>query len=205
MAKAGRPEGTKKTELPYLTDQQLGAFKKALEKAKNIRDEVFFKLTLYAGLRVVEATHLKIEDIKPDVFGFEVGGAKGGRTNTYKKIHPRLWSKLKKWLKLREKLPYAKSNPYLFPSKSLYDRPITEQAMKMTFKNYAKKAGLNNGFSIHSLRHTCGIQHAKAKESPIEIMLWLRHRALSSTMVYFEQVQFEDQGEKANATFDRFL
>ena len=205
MTKVGRPKGTKKHGLPYLNEDQLGAFKKVLEKGKNIRDEVFFKLTLYAGLRVTEATHLKLENIKPDVFGFEVQGVKGGRANVYKKIHPRLWLKLKKWIRKREKLSYAKSNPYLFPSKSLYGRPVTEQAMKMHFKSYAKKAGLNNGFSVHSLRHSCGIEHALAGDSDIDIMIWLRHRSVKSTECYFEQVKFEKATEKANATFDRFM
>lgn len=203
--KAGRPKGSKKTGLPYLDEGQLEAFMRAVKRGKSLRDDLAFGLTLYFGLRVTELCHIKIDDIKPDSFGLHIAGAKSGRERSYSQIHPRLWNKLKKWLKMREKFEYSKSNNYLFPSKSLYGRAITEQGMKMTFKKYAKEAGLSNGFSIHSLRHSCGIAHAKAKESPIQIMLWLRHRALSSTMIYFEKVEFEKQGEKANQTFDRFL
>lgn len=203
--KAGRPLGSKKTELPYLSETQLQSFMTALRKTKNLRDELFFKLTLYLGLRVSEATHLKMSDIKKDVYGIRVVGKKGGRTKTYEKIHPRIWRKLGAWLRLREKLPYGKDNEYIFPSKSLYDMPVAEQTMKEAFKHYAASAGLANGFSIHSLRHSCGIRLALQKKSPIEIQLWLRHRSLQSTMVYFEQVKFQNLTAEANETFDRFL
>jgi len=201
MKKKGRPVGSKKTELPYLSETQLQSFMTALRKAKNLRDELFFKLVLYLGLRVTEATHLKLSDIKDDVYGIRVVGKKGGRTKTYEKIHPRIWRKLRSWIKQKGQT----DNPYLFPSKSLYDLPIAEQTMKESFKRYAKKAGLPNGFSVHSLRHTCGIRLALQKKSPIEIQLWLRHRSLQSTMVYFEQVKFQNLTAEANETFDRFM
>jgi integrase len=77
--------------------------------------------------------------------------------------------------------------------------------LKNHFKIHAEQAGLNGDFSIHSLRHSCGILHAKRGESAIAIMLWLRHRSIQSTQIYFEQVSFEEQDKKAAETFAEYL
>jgi len=78
-------------------------------------------------------------------------------------------------------------------------------AVQRLFKFYANKAGLPEHFSIHSLRHSCGIIRAKANQSPIKIILWLRQRSISSTQVYFEQVSFERDAEQANEEFQTYL
>ncbi len=201
MSKVGRPLGSKKEGIPYLSEDQLQRFFKAVRKRRRLRDDLMFSLIFYFGLRVTELTHLKLEDIDSDNYGLTVRGAKGGRIRTYTKMDGELWHKLTRWLRTRK----TDKSPWLFPHRLRYDQPMTTQNVKQLFKHYAEKGGLNSSFSVHSLRHTCGIQRALAGETAIEIMLWLRHREISSTQVYFEQVEFKNQDENTKEILGRFM
>jgi integrase len=66
-------------------------------------------------------------------------------------------------------------------------------------------AKLPSCYSIHSLRHSIAMLKAKNNKSPIKIMLWHRHRSVSSTQRYFEQVAFENEAEQMNQLKSRYL
>jgi len=149
-------------------------------------------IALFSGLR----------DLNFESFQIAICGVKNGRNRVYD-IDGRLWRRLKRWLKVRN--DFNGKNPYLFPSTQLHDDHISEQCIKNKFKKYLSCAGLNGGFSVHSLRHSCGIAMAKNGESPISIMLWLRHRSIQSTQVYFEQLQDEEMNSRAKQYFQNYL
>jgi type 1 fimbriae regulatory protein FimB len=195
-----RPKGTEKVGLKYLNEAQLDRFFKAIDKSGSHRDRFLFRLILFLGLRISEASLLKLEDINFDSYQIAVKGLKNGRSRVYD-LTGRLWHKLSMWLKYRK----AEKNPYLFPSDRYFDEPVTAQSLKNLFKEYAEKAGLNGDFSIHSLRHSCGITLARKGESAISIMLWLRHRSIQSAQVYFEQLQDEEMNDRAKESFSAFL
>jgi len=182
-----RPKGTKKNNWKYLNESQLKVFRQALRKGKSLRDEVMMGLCLYLGLRVSELVDIQMSDIEPDARQITVQGKKGGRKRSYAEIEEGLWTKLMRYIKR------AKIKDALFP--------ITDQSAKNIFKKYAKLAGLSNDFSIHSLRHTIAMMKAKRGDSPIKIMLWLRHRTITSTQQYFEQAIFENEAEQMNELF----
>lgn len=200
-----RPLGTKKNGFKYLDEAQLSRLFQAVKKGRNAKHELWFDLCLYFGLRVTELTHLRMDDIRPDIYGLEIRGVKGGLTMTYRRIDPRLWRKIKKWLTIRAKLNNANDNPYFFPSPTLYSAPISEQAVKMAFKRYLRATGIDNGFSIHSLRHSCGVLKAKSGHSPVDIKDWLRQRSLSSTLAYLQMIRFENQAAEAQKVFGSYL
>jgi integrase len=198
-----RPTGTTKIGLKYLNESQLKQFFQAVDKSHDRRDQFLFRLILFLGLRVQEAANLKIEDINFDSYQLAVKGLKNGRSRVYD-LNGRLWHKLEMWLRERKRIANGR-NPFLFPSARYFDEPATLQSLKNHFKVYAERAGLNSDFSVHSLRHSCGILHARKGESPIAIMLWLRHRSVKSTEIYFEQVNFENQDKRAAEMFSNFL
>ena len=198
-----RPAGTSKTGLKYLNESQLQKFFQAADKSHDRRDMFLFRLILFLGLRVQETVNLKLEDINFDSYQISIKGLKNGRSRVYD-LDGKLFYKLERWLKERKRIAKNK-NPYLFPSQKYFDQPATVQSLKNHFKVYAEKAGLNSDFSIHSLRHSCGILHARNGESPISIMLWLRHRSVNSTQVYFEQLQDEEMNDRAKENFSAFL
>lgn len=200
-----RPKGTEKKGLKHLNEDQLERFFRSVRKSKNVRDDLMFSLTLFLGLRVSELQRIKVKDINLDGFQITIAGLKNGRTRTYD-LEGKLWRKLLKWMREdRKKINPKGNNPFLFPSRLYHDEPITAQAIKFAFKKYAEEAGLDNGFSVHSLRHSCGILRAKNGDSPIIIQKWLRHRSVTSSQVYFEQVEFEKDDERAKETFNKYL
>ena len=181
----------------YLNDDQLKAFITQVEK-RNLRDEVLFKLALYLGLRVQEVCNIQLKDIQPDSRAITIQGVKNGRLRTYPDIEDKLWKKLKRYSSRID-------SEYLFPSKKRLGQKMTTAAIQRLFKLYANKAGLPSEFSIHSLRHSCGILMARGKFTAIQIQMWLRHRSIMSTQVYFEQVSFERDGEQVNQEFASYL
>jgi len=186
-----RPKGTKKNGWKYLNEAQLRAFNLALKKHGSLRDQVMMGLTLYLGLRVSELINIKISDIEPESRQITVQGLKGGRRRSYAEIEEKLWSKLVRYIRKE------RATDKLFS--------VTDQAAKNAFKKYARLAGLNSDFSIHSLRHTCAMLKAKSGDSPIKIMLWLRHRSIQSTQRYFEQVMFENESLEMNAMMSKYF
>ena len=199
---AGRPKGSSKIGLKYLGDEELKRLFQAVDRSRDQRDAFMFRLILFLGLRVTEAVNLCLSDINFDSFQISVQGVKNGRSRTYD-LDGRLWRRLKRWLQSRNS--YNGRNKYLFPSTQLHDAPLSEQTVKMAFKRYAERAGLNSDFSIHSLRHSCGITLARKGESAINIALWLRHRSIQSAQVYVEQLDDEEMNDRAKENFSEFL
>lgn len=197
-----RPKGTGKTGMKSLTDSQLLDFIKTVEKAKKPRDIILFKLTVWLGLRVQEVCNIEVNHVDVGEGSIFIQGIKNGRKRTYvfdKEL--RLWRKV-----FRLKINQLKINsPYLFSSPKDKEKPISTQAVKMLFKRYAKKAGLPESFSIHSLRHTIGRMMAHKKFTAIQIMHWLRHRNVISTQVYFEGVSFKEDDRRMATDFATFL
>jgi len=197
-----RPKGSKKNGLKYLNEEQLKKFFQAVDKERNPLDCFIFRLILFLGLRVSEACGIRMRDLNFESFQIAIYGVKNGRNRTYD-LPSKLWRRLKRWLRVRK--DFNGKNPYLFPSTQLYDAPLSEQTVKMSFKKYLNHAGLNGDFSVHSLRHSCGIQMARAGESPISIMLWLRHKSVQSSQIYFEQLQDEAMNSRAKLHFQNYL
>lgn len=188
----------------HLTHNQLKDFFLSIPP-KRFRDSLMFSLTLYFGLRVSELTNIELEDIDFDNYGLVIQGAKGGRKKHYERIDSGLWRKLQKWIKVRVDLEYAKSNSFLFPSKTKYDKPVTEENVRLLFKKYARKANLDPKFSCHSLRFTCGTLNVEAGMGAGELTLWLRHSSAESTTVYYEQARFEKQPERVSKVFGKYM
>lgn len=204
-----RPMGTKKTNgLKYLDESQLKRFFQAVRQDKEFQHEMWFDLILYFGMRVTELVNLKMENIKFDIRGLEITGAKNGLTKTYRKIDPVLWQKLEIWLKIRSARLCHRVSAYVFPSpvkRLAKSHHVTEQAVKSAFKKYSRIAGLDKGFSVHSLRHSCGVLKAKFGDHPIAIKEWLRQKSLNSTLAYLQEIEFQNQNSEASQIFGSFL
>lgn len=199
-----RPKGSKKVGLKYLNQNQLERFFKEIDKSKNACDIFLFRLILFLGLRVQEAVNIRLVDINEDSFQIGIQAVKGGRARVYD-INGKIWRRLKRWLRVRIIIDPKRKNTFLFPSKVYHDTHITPQTIKNNFKLYSKRAGLDQSFSVHSLRHSCGVLKAKANHNSIDIMLWLRHRSITSSQVYFEQAELEKQAEETAQLFESFL
>ena len=132
------------------------------------------RLTFRLGLRVQELVNLQISDLNFDSHQIHVQGLKNGRQRTYD-IEDNLWKKF---------FQYTKKNKI---KEQVF--PLTPDGWKYAFKRYAQKAGLSSDFSIHSLRHSVAMAMARAGSSPIFIQSWLRHRSITSSEIYFENLE----------------
>ncbi len=203
-----RPKGTKKSGLKYLDSNQLKRFFDAVRKDQEFQYECWYNLILYFGMRVTELVNLKMENIKFDIRGLEIKGAKNGLTKTYKGIDPVLWQKLQIWLEIRKARLCQRVSPFVFPSpvrRLAKTHHVTEQAVKNGFKRFAKEAGLDKDFSVHSLRHSCGVLKARHGDHPVAIKEWLRQKSLNSTLVYLQEIEFENQNVEASQIFRTYL
>jgi integrase len=77
----GRPKGTEKYGIKFLTDSQCDAFMRAAKKHK--RDSFLFSLMLFVGARVSEITNLKFSDINDQSYQIFIQGKKNGASRHY--------------------------------------------------------------------------------------------------------------------------
>ena len=201
-----RPAGTKKDGITkYLSEDQLARFMKVIKVSK--RDDLLFSLTLFLGLRVGEIVKVRLLDITHDSNQIFIKGLKNGLSRYYT-MPGKLWKKYMRWIKERKNITDSCKNPFLFISNhGYYDQPMTEQAIKYSFKKYATMAGLDSSFSIHSLRHSSAIIRVKAGHSAPRIQKWLRHKTIASSMVYFDLAgpDIEQDEKDAQEAFSSYI
>ena len=150
---------------------ELAAFFRAIPRG-NLRDRLMFGFMYRYAMRVTEVVELAAKDVSVKDDNITIYGLKGGLTRSYP-----LFSDLK-GLARRWK-------PTYFTYFHGREGPLSRQWVLELFHRYRRKAGLNEDFTPHCMRHTAAV-HAADRDCTIEeIMDLLRHRDQASTMVYF--------------------
>jgi len=157
-----------------------------MQKGKRtaIQEWLAIDLLTCTGLRVSEAANLRYGDLKlgyaeSKVF---VRDGKGGISG-HVVVPDSLKKQLKSFLALKDKIGEPTGeNDHLFVGQR---GAWTAQAIQQIVKKYLKQLGLyENGKSVHSLRHSYGVElYSKEKD------LWvaqkqLRHRSIQSALIY---------------------
>lgn len=134
-------------------------------------------VTLYAaGLRLAEATHLRIPDVDSERMQLKVVGGKGGR-DRYVPISPRLLTELRYYWKA------ARPSHYLFPGKTA-DVPLSSATIQKVCKLAAAQARISKRVSPHTLRHSYATGLLEAGVDLMMISKLLGHRSFLTTMIY---------------------
>lgn len=158
-----------------------------------VRDQLIIELGLGTGLRVSELAHLKVEDLylKKGQNSLLVRNGKGGKAWVVQ-----FGARLKQLVK--QYLEYHKSNSaYLFPSQRR--RRMTSSGLQLTFKRWARKAGLPRRYSIHSLRHTYAVRLYKVSSYNLRLVQkQLGHSSVSTTQIYAAVVDSDVDQAVAN-------
>jgi len=160
-------------ELPkYLTQDEV---KKFFSKIKSKRDRALFALIYRYGLRVSESTIITPRDISWERNRIYIRRVKNGIT-----AERRLFSDVKRLIKayFPERIPTGTA---LFTGKKGNLKRIWIYTL---FKKYAKEAKLDYAFSVHSLRHSCGVHMMEAGADIREVQDFLGHRNIQNTLVY---------------------
>lgn len=195
----------------YLTKEQFSRF---LEDIKNPYFYTLFYVIGNYGLRVGEAIRLRIQDIDFNNKYIKIPTLKqdknkgsleyGKLPETY--IDMPLDKKTAFLLSNFVKIVKMPKGDWLFPYKANYYKGknklahIPKWLVQRKFKHYAKQAGLDSAYSVHSLRHYKGISIYKNLKDIRAVQLLLRHKNINSTVIY-TTMSLEDKREM----FDKIM
>ena len=178
----GRPEVVSRIPFPQrqhiglpktLTVQQLTAFLTAIRKPKY---RALFMTCYAAGLRLGEVCHLRVQDIDSQRMVLRVRHGKGGKERLTV-LSPRLLEVLRSYWRL------AKPKDWLFPGYPP-TRPVTVDSARDVFHRARAKAGLPEGYTPHSLRHSFATHLLDAGTDLVLIQKLLGHACIRTTSRY---------------------
>jgi len=136
-------------------------------------------MTAYAaGLRVSEATHLKVTDIDSQRMMLRVEQGKGMK-DRYVMLSPRLLDVLRTYWKS------ARPTRWMFPGE-VPGQPITREAVGLACQKARRDAGITKPITPHSLRHAFASHLLESGADLRTIQLLLGHRSLATTARYLK-------------------
>ncbi len=162
--------------------------------AKRGRNKLIVEFLYSSGVRVSEATRIKLDDLDLSEHIARVRGGKGNKDRVI--ILSKRWIKdLKKYVK-RKKFP----SEFVF-SKRTNPKPISADTIQRIIKCAAEKAGITKHVSPHTLRHSFAT-HLLENGTDIRIIQeLLGHSNLNTTQVYAHVSR--DQLKKVKSPIDR--
>jgi len=142
----------------------------------NDRNRVVLETIYAAGLRLMEALLLRVEDIDSKETRLRVRRGKGGRER-YALLSPTLLCLLRKY--------WQKDKPqgWMFVGKTPSGH-LSESVIQRAFKEAASKAGITKKASVHSLRHSFASHLLEHGTDLRLIQELLGHKTLKSTLIY---------------------
>jgi site-specific recombinase XerD len=149
-----------------------------LESVHNIKHRAILTVAYAAGLRISEATHLKITDIDSQRMMLRVDQGKGNK-DRYVMLSPRLLEELRTYWKL------VHPKLWLFPGE-LSGQPITRSALSQACQKAHRASGIRKPISPHSLRHAFATHLLELGTDLRTIQLLLGHRSLATTSRYLK-------------------
>jgi site-specific recombinase XerD len=149
-----------------------------LNSIDNIKHRVILMSAYAAGLRISEATHLRITDIDSQRMMLRVDQGKG-RKDRYVMLSPRLLEELRAyWKAVRPTL-------WLFPG-DVPGQPITRDAVGQACRKAHRASGIQKPITPHSLRHAFASHLLESGADVRKIQLLLGHRSLATTSRYLK-------------------
>ena len=183
-------------QLRYLTEPELARFMAVA--GRKPKYDALFSLMLSFGLRSSEAAGIALSDIAEDKTIY-IHAKKRGFDRQYD-LSDELVKKIRLWLRVR----HAQNSRWLFPHYRSAERHATNFFVLAAYGAVAKAAGVE-GRSPHSLRHSCGVNLARAGFTGPQISRHLRHRSLASSWHYCQIVEDKQMDQKALSLFDTYL
>ena len=181
------------THEKFLDDQEVKQLQQTIEKAMlyakrkgrqlAVRDYTILELGLGTGLRVGELSNVKFDDLnlKKGQNSLIVRHGKGDKLRQVR-FSSRLKDILQDYLDYRDK-----NSSYLFYSER--QEKMTTSAIQRAFKKWAKKAGLDERYSIHSLRHTYATKIYRASGYNLRmVQKQLGHSSPSISAIYADVI-----------------
>lgn len=147
------------------------------------RNRALTLVMLDAGLRVSEATALKLDHVDLASRRLTVRNGKGAKDRRVP-ITSRLARALERWLERRTEGLSEPDSPYLFPTRT--GGSVHANDVRRFIKREAKKAGIAEAerVSPHTLRHTFATDVLNHTGNLETVRKLLGHEHISSTQIY---------------------
>ena len=171
------PMYKRKRRLPkILSDEELNVFFDACE---NYMYKTIFMMIYGSGLRISEATNIRIEDIDSKNMRIFVRDGKGNRER-YTVLPQASLEMLRKYYRM-----YKPNHPdgYLFYNE--WRKPLKPARLRVYFREYRRKAKISEDFIVHSLRHSFATKLVEEGVPLVQVKELLGHSCIRSTMTYY--------------------
>ena len=187
------PKMKRDRQLPViLTREQVNLL---VDSMDNYKHKAITSTMYSSGLRVSEVCHLRYEDIRRSQKMIHVPLSKN-RQDRYTILSDRNLEILTEyWYR------YDRPKGWLFPS-TVRDAPLTPDAVELFVRDHARKLGLPEGVTPHTLRHCFACHSLEDGISHTFIQQLLGHRSPNSTDVYLQMTSKALMGIRS--PFDTF-
>jgi integrase/recombinase XerD len=168
------PKIIKAKQLPTVLSKE--EIELILLKTRSLKYRTIFSLIYSAGLRISEATNLKISDI--DKYSKTIFIKHGkGKKDRYVVLSDKILELLR--------LYYTEHRPkvYLFENE-LDNEALSERSIQIVFSNVVKQCRFNKTATIHTLRHSFATHLLESGVNIRHIQELLGHSDLNTTMRY---------------------
>ena len=188
------PMYKKKRRLPkILSDKELDVFFNACD---NYMYKTIFMMIYGSGLRISEATNLRVEDIDSENMRLFVRNGKGERERYT--VLPKTSLEM---LRICYKM-YQPNHPegYMFLNRE--GNPLKVERLRVFFRRYRRKAGISEEFIVHSLRHAFATRLVEEGIPLVQVKELLGHSCIRSTMTY---VHVANNMQRVDSPLDKFM
>lgn len=149
-----------------------------LESIRSVKHRTVLMAAYAAGLRISEATRLKVSDIDSQRMVLRVEQGKG-HVDRYVMLSPRLLEILRTYWRI------GRPQYWLFPGR-IPDQPLGPDVVRQACHDTRRRAGISKPITPHSLRHAFATHLLESGTDVRTIQLLLGHRSLATTSRYLK-------------------
>jgi len=168
------PRSKQRKKLPGVLSRE--EVESILSATGNLKHRAILMTIYSAGLRISEATRLKVSDIDSERMTIRVNEGKGLK-DRYTLLGERNLEILRLYCKM------CKPSEWLFPGKNPSE-PVSISAIQRVFQASILRAGIKKRASVHTLRHSFATHLVEAGVDLYHIQRLLGHKSASTTTVY---------------------
>jgi len=148
-----------------------------IDAPDNLKHRLILMTTYSAGLRASEVIALKPKNIESRRMLILIEDGKG-KKDRYTLLSEKLLGELRHYYRT------FKPKNYLFPSAFKSRETLSYESVRRIYEDARKKAGINKGPGLHTLRHSFATHLLEAGYDIRKIQVLMGHSSLSTTMIY---------------------
>lgn len=146
----------------------------------SIRNAAILRLLCSSGLRIQELANLNRGNVFPQEKRIKVRQGKRNNDDYVPVVSDATWRSLERYEKIRETISGTGEAYFV----GWNGQRILARQVNRYLKGYASQAGISKNVHAHILRHSFGTLFYRATQDLVKTQLALRHKDISSTMIY---------------------